>query len=339
MAPLAERSDLLLALHAGEGDDPPWRRFLDGLAHQCSADGAALAFAHAGDGYANATTWRSTPRRQDDIPQVFSSALDTLRPGRVYALEELAEPSGAHAGGVRAATGPGMTFGRVLRVSETGAWTAWLGIFRRAGDLAAIDAARISALSPHLGVALGNFAKREHARLRAAIADDLLARANIAWRAYTSDGRVIAAAPSSPLGPRSRSEAEEQSEAARLATRIAEAPLISRTNGDGAALAIPIVCGELAAPAPKGVTIIARPERAPAANVARALEEIWSLTPSEARFAAALAAGDSLTAAAARLGVTVETARNYSKRAYAKTGASGQADLVRRVLTSVAALA
>ncbi len=39
------------------------------------------------------------------------------------------------------------------------------------------------------------------------------------------------------------------------------------------------------------------------------------------------------------LHLTLETARNYSKRLYAKTGTRGQADLVRLVLTNVAMLA
>ena len=43
--------------------------------------------------------------------------------------------------------------------------------------------------------------------------------------------------------------------------------------------------------------------------------------------------------AAADLGLTVETARNYSKKIYAKTGARGQAELVRNILTGVLALA
>ncbi|PHX98275.1 MAG: chemotaxis protein CheY, partial [Rhodospirillaceae bacterium] len=37
-------------------------------------------------------------------------------------------------------------------------------------------------------------------------------------------------------------------------------------------------------------------------------------------------------------GLTVETARNYSKKIYAKTGARGHAELVRIILTSVLAI-
>jgi len=48
-----------------------------------------------------------------------------------------------------------------------------------------------------------------------------------------------------------------------------------------------------------------------------------------------MADGDSIAEAGEALGLTVETARNYSKRIYTKTGAQGQADLVRILLSGV----
>ena len=58
----------------------------------------------------------------------------------------------------------------------------------------------------------------------------------------------------------------------------------------------------------------------------------FGLSRSEARLACRLASGDSLSTAAATLGLSVETARNYSKSLYAKTGARGQGPLVAWVL-------
>lgn len=46
-----------------------------------------------------------------------------------------------------------------------------------------------------------------------------------------------------------------------------------------------------------------------------------------------LAAGKSLTKAAEQLDLTIETARNYSKKIFAKTATRGQTDLVRLILT------
>jgi len=59
------------------------------------------------------------------------------------------------------------------------------------------------------------------------------------------------------------------------------------------------------------------------------------LLPSEARLAWVLAQGVSISDAAEAVGISVETARNYSKKIYAKTGARGHPELVRIILTSV----
>jgi DNA-binding CsgD family transcriptional regulator len=60
-----------------------------------------------------------------------------------------------------------------------------------------------------------------------------------------------------------------------------------------------------------------------------------NLSPREAALAEAVSKGRSIVEAGAELKLTQETARNYSKRIYAKTGARGQADLVRILLTGL----
>lgn len=84
---------------------------------------------------------------------------------------------------------------------------------------------------------------------------------------------------------------------------------------------------------------VTRQAKALGAPHARQFASAWRLSEKEGSLAIAIANGDSLTEAADALGLTIETARNYSKRVYAKTGAKGLADLVRIVLTSPAALA
>ncbi|EJU11327.1 regulatory protein LuxR, partial [Sphingomonas sp. LH128] len=69
------------------------------------------------------------------------------------------------------------------------------------------------------------------------------------------------------------------------------------------------------------------------------LAQLFDLAPSEARLALALSRGMSISEAAPELGLTVESARTYSKRIYAKTGARGQADLVRFIHRSVLVIA
>ena len=75
-----------------------------------------------------------------------------------------------------------------------------------------------------------------------------------------------------------------------------------------------------------------------ASGRASVLMELFGLAPAEARLAAALADGATIADAAAALGLTVETARNYSKRVFAKSRTHGQPDLIRAIMGSLARL-
>ncbi|OYX92985.1 MAG: hypothetical protein B7Y74_10780 [Novosphingobium sp. 35-62-5] len=69
---------------------------------------------------------------------------------------------------------------------------------------------------------------------------------------------------------------------------------------------------------------------------ASTLQALHGLSAQEAALAHALSRGEPLVEAGLALGLTAETARNYSKRIYSKTGTSGQADLVRLVFSGLA---
>ena len=81
-----------------------------------------------------------------------------------------------------------------------------------------------------------------------------------------------------------------------------------------------------------------RGDQSSSADRCQQLIDVFKLTQSEARFAWSIAQGISIADAAEKHGLTIETARNYSKKIYAKTGARGQVDFMRRVLTSVVAI-
>ena len=68
------------------------------------------------------------------------------------------------------------------------------------------------------------------------------------------------------------------------------------------------------------------------------LQNMFGLTPAEAAIALEITMGGNLEAAARHSGITVSSARTYLKRVFGKTGANRQADLVKLVLTSPAAL-
>lgn len=69
------------------------------------------------------------------------------------------------------------------------------------------------------------------------------------------------------------------------------------------------------------------------------LERLYGLSRREAALAHGLSVGETLLDAGHRLGLSPETTRNYSKRVYSKTGTSGQADLVRLILSGLTPLA
>ena len=88
---------------------------------------------------------------------------------------------------------------------------------------------------------------------------------------------------------------------------------------------------------PTALLLISDPERAvqlPTDHLART----FGLTGAEAKLAAALATGTSLTDYAGAARITIGTARWYLKQALAKTGAHRQSELVRHVISAVGAM-
>ncbi|MNN89185.1 Bacterial regulatory protein, luxR family [compost metagenome] len=71
---------------------------------------------------------------------------------------------------------------------------------------------------------------------------------------------------------------------------------------------------------------------------AELIAQLLDLTRQEARLAALLACGQTISEAAEQMGIAVTAARNYSKNIYAKLGIKGQTDLVRILCKSSALL-
>src|SRR5262245_2313490 len=61
----------------------------------------------------------------------------------------------------------------------------------------------------------------------------------------------------------------------------------------------------------------------------------FGLTPAEARLALQLVAGEPLRSAAAKLGISYETARTELKNIFSKTGTCRQAELVIGIVTAL----
>ena len=251
----------------------------------------------------------------------------------------------------------GLAFMRSMRLREGEAFDAWLTI-AGSRELGAAVGNLMTALTPHLRVAFRVFSALEKERSRSVMSEDAFQRMNFGWISIDDRCRIVDCdahaeqvlqrsgilrrggygrlTPASPAADR---------ELTRLARRFADHPderphaiNLSRDPWIDVLVAPFRTRSVTAGGLPVGVVYL-RGDRSSTADRCEQLGDLFSLTPSEARLAWAMAQGLSIAEAADELGLTVETARNYSKKIYAKTGARGQSDLVRHILTSVLALA
>nr|WP_047170042.1 LuxR family transcriptional regulator [Sphingomonas sp. Y57] len=354
-----DEMELLTALHDGLHETPRWGSFLERLRRRTRADYASLIFSQGQAPIHRATQVhagrdvRSRAQELEELARLDPIPYDRLRPGRVYSPEELIDPTDPRHDRFRAEylSRIGVGHGRFMRVTEPGGASAWAVLLRDKDNFSASDSAILAALQPHLSIALRNFAVLERERLRAHVSEDILRRAGLAWAVLGSDGAVQLS--SSAAGPMLSATGARISagsvEAERRLVRLAElfaaqpdttpqlAPLDD--DDDGALIALPITEKPLTAPVMPACAAVARLPRTLDNRHARLLAGRYGLSTSEAALALALARGRSIAEAAATLRLSLETARNYSKRIYAKTGTRGQGDLVRVVLDSVALLA
>lgn len=359
-----DQRELYLPLMEGLLEDPPWQRFLANLLQRTGARRAALALAPPGAADPTLTVRADAARAALDPPLDLArlAALGlfpgtAMRTGRVYTLGEMLDfDAPARLGAQRSALGKmRINHARAVRVGSPGQGEAWLLLTREREDLGAADSALLAALAPHLAAALAVRAALGKAEMRATMAEGTLALLGAGEVALTATGQVLAADPEAERqlaftaepGPVRRiqllPETARALEAActALASAPPEArrliPLGERTTRHLLLRPAPAILGGAMAPAAIGI-VRAGPRALPAV-AAKVFAAVHNLSPREAALAIGLAQGETILEAGTRLGLTPETARNYSKRLYAKTGTSGQAQLVALVLSGLAPLA
>lgn len=357
LSSLDER-DLLLPLAEGIREDPMWQTFLARLRQRTTATWACLLVRMAPVAHLPPIT-RIVAERPDLPEPDFDWLSDqgllpyaALRPGRVYALEEMldfAAPAAAERQQEELKRA-GIAHARFIRIVSRGENNAWIVLLSERRPFDAADSALLTALSPHLSVALDTLGELGAHQLRTAMAEQALALLGIGQVALDREGRAILADPlaNRVLGARSGQRpalASEEGEALTAGCRaMLRAPAAERrvVHLAGRETTTDLLLRPL--PAPMGTAVVAvGAVRLPQATERRAtpriLAELLGLSEREAALADAMSRGASILEAGAELQLTPETARNYTKRAYAKTGANGQADLVRQVLTGLAPLA
>jgi DNA-binding CsgD family transcriptional regulator len=361
-------SDLLPTILEGAFETPLWASFLEGLRRKTGADYASLIFRPPGRPL-NAVVHLfagdpSPPLVQqlyhEDFYQRDPLPYHQLADGRPYPLEELLrfdEPD--HVGFYRDVVVPsGMAAMRMMRVQEASGVNAWLTIARRRADFEAPANDLLSAIAPALRGALRNFVALERERFNASVAAEAIRRLHFGWFTLDAAGRVL---ESDALGADilSMSAILRRSANGRLSARRAELDReIVQAIRDLAAdprsrpraitlsrdpwldmLLVPTHSQPISAKPGPAVIAYVHGDSSPSADRCEQLGQLFALTPSEARLALALSRGMTIAEAAVEFGLTLETARNYSKKIYSKTGARGQPDLVRFVMRSVLAIA
>lgn len=352
-----DERDLLLPLSEGIREDPMWQTFLARLRQRTGATWACLLVRMTPAAHLPPITRivaQRTGLADPDIDRLSKLGLipyAALRPGRVYALEEMLDFAAPEApdrqrGALKEA---GIAHARFIRIASRAENNAWIILLseRRAFDAA--DSALLAALSPHLAVALDTLGELGEHQLRATMAEQALALLGIGQVALDREGRAILADAlatrrlSLRSGQRAAPSAEDAQALAQGCAAMVRAPASARRVVHLAAEGAPeLMLRPL--PAPMGTAVVAIGAlRLPQAQDHRAspriVAELLGLSEREAALADAMSKGASILEAGAELQLTPETARNYTKRAYAKTGAAGQADLVRQVLTGLAPLA
>ena len=365
----ADHRELFLPLIEGIHESPPWGVFLRNLVARMGARRAfmLITLANAAPDQPPSVIHVAAPRAAHERPIDFRrlEALrlhpyGALRPGRVYALDEMLDyDDRAQLAAQRTALAEmGIRYGRWLRVSAGGAADAWLVLVREREDFSGSAVAVLDAVAPHLAAALRTLAALIDQRLQTALATTALGRLGVGQVAFDGEGRVMAVDPVAEAalilvpdaGGRPgrrlqlRPDVARKLDAACVALALdpqAPSQLIRVDDASGIDLLLRRFDGGLAEPnaCPAVIGVLRKTARGSPRAAIRILMACHGLSANEAALAHALSVGDTLSAAGERLNLTEATTRNYSKRIYAKTGTQGQADLVRLVLTGLAPLA
>ena len=363
-----DETELLTALHAGAVEQPLWGTFLDRLRARTNASKVTLVFRRADAPMTEVTElFSGTPAppalqgrylrelyRSDPVPY------HRLRAGRVYTLAEFLEPGDlVHQNFVSDFLEPmGIRDLRVVRIAEPGGYNAWLTIHRGDRDFGMTEGALLGALAEHMAISLRTFSAIEQERIRHGISANVMRRLNFCWFTLDAAGRVIDADEGAEELLR-RSSVLRRSAQGRLfpshapaerafaeGLRALAAPGAGRPRAIHLSdepwldmLLVPMQLRRLSGPRTAVATAYVHGETQSPVDRSEQLRELFGLSRTEAGLALALSRGRRIAEAAEDLGITIETARNYSKLLYAKTGARGQADLVRLIMASVVMIA
>ena len=189
-----DQVELLTALHAGVYETPPWQTFIERLRRRMRADRCWLMIGSDDPDRPNHDWLAAAPglagcEATKSVPAMIRSARQ--RPGRLYAGVDLM------------ALLPDRSLWpdlfdrhwRTVRVTGAGELSGWIAVTRSSEDFSAADGATLTALVPHLAVALQTKEVLEDQRRRATLGEMLLDRVGLGWAWVGTDGEIGAASP------------------------------------------------------------------------------------------------------------------------------------------------
>lgn len=366
----ADLSMLVVPLIEGMVEEPAWSTFIARLRERVGGDYASLVFRplpfgtpearviHLFDGQPSPPP--VSQHYRDDLYLRDPMPYHDMADGRVYALDELLQIDDPdHAAYLSQLLQPsGMNHMRMMRVAERGGVSGWITITRETDDFGAGVDGLLAGIAPFLRAALGSYVALERERITGAVAREAIRRMSFGWITLDGDGRILDTDPHG-ADVLDASMTLLRSKDGRLTARdpdlrrdicSALRDLVDNPHARPRAIVLSrepwLDLLLVASPQRMGTTqatpaIVAyvHADNWSSADRCDQLAQLFDLAPSEARLALALSRGMSIAQAAGELGLTVESARTYSKRIYSKTGARGQADLVRFIHRSVLAIA
>ena len=349
---------LLGLLYAAPGDSEAAARFIEGLCKTISDGACALGIGRSREEERGPLlAFRAGDRRLAEVPLflpiVGKRAIESLPVGAVFELESgpgfAASPFYERLIGPLGG-GPGPGLGMVLeRVGER--WTLLLLLLpaHEGWSPTPEDRELLAQLAPHIEQSL-----RLHERVTSASASThalvtafdhlalgviLLDAARRVSFANRSADEILGISPTRKSSERLASERTEAWARLFLDRQpVRRGSLVLHHPRDERLLQIfvtpfqwPASYGEAGARFSTAV-FIGDPKRLSGDPIG-VMQELYGLTPGEARLALLLTSGCSVQVAARRLGTTLSTTRSVLKTVFAKTGANRQSDLVRLLLT------
>jgi DNA-binding CsgD family transcriptional regulator len=369
-----DQTALVTALHDGFFERPHWKSFLDRLRGVTHADYAVLNFRPLGrpaDDTVDLFSGNISPSIIRQIDRKFLLPSDPMQAemlveARPYSMDELFGADGAAGSAFRRGSEfhreivqvNGITAIRQMRVREASGVDGWLTIARRGRDFSLRDTNVLRSIAPILRGVLRIYAAMERKQYAASLTSEAVRRLRFGWLALDRAGVVLDCDEEGALvlaksgvlrrNPRGRLVARPAKVHRQIFAAlhdVAESPharpraiTLSREPWLDMLL-VPAQRKSNAASVTPSVIAYVHQDSWRSVDRCEQLAELFGLSPREARMALALSRGMSITQAATEFGLTIETARNYTKGIYAKTGAHGLPDLVRMVLRSVLAIA